>query len=94
MHILEDLWYGNIQPVARNFRQGTNYADAAKMLCRNESMLLDLLTEKENDLFEKYQDCQKEMTAISECEAFISGFRVGVRMMMDAMSDDGEFEEI
>ncbi len=93
--MLEKLWYGNIDPIARSFKRDSEFGEAAKMLCKNEEKLIDLLADKEKEIFEKYQDASKDMTRISECETFISGFRLGARIMLEALTEnDGCFTDI
>lgn len=87
MRILEELWYGNITPNAREFVRGTEFDEACQMLCKKEEKLNALLAEKEQEIFKKYQACQSEITQISECETFISGFRLGAKIMLEVLSE-------
>ena len=88
MRILEELWYGNITPNAREFVRGTVFDEACQMLCKNEEKLNALLAEKEQEIFRNYQACQSEITQISECETFISGFRLGARIILEVLSEN------
>lgn len=93
--ILEEFWYGNVTPSARCFVRGTKYDEACRMLCRNEERLMALLAEAEGEIFQRYQDCQREMNQISECETFIQGFQLGARFMLEVLTDDNRiFKEI
>lgn len=87
MRILEELWFGNITPNARNFASGSEYGELCKLLCRNEKELNAMLDEKANDVFQKYQDAESEMGQISECEAFISGFQLGAKIIIEVMAN-------
>ena len=35
--VLEELWYGNITPIDRNFKKDSEFTEAVKMLSKNET---------------------------------------------------------
>ena len=92
MKILEEFWYGNINPVERNAFKNDRYAELVKLSCGNRDKLTAMLSEKEKETFEKLMDNYSELSAVSECEVFVSGFRLGARMMIEVM-DSGELVE-
>ncbi len=47
MQILEEFWYGNINPAERPFRRQRKFDKAFKMLTNNEEKLLESLNEQE-----------------------------------------------
>lgn len=85
MTILEDLWYGNVRPTERSFERGSKMDTFMNLLCQNENDLMKGLTEKQKESFEKFKDCQSEITDYLETEAFKSGFTIAVKLMVEVM---------
>lgn len=48
------------------------------------------MNEPEMELFQKYQDKEKDINQLNECEIFVRGFRLGARIMLEVMSDDNK----
>lgn len=85
MTILEDLWYGNVRPTERSIVRGSKLDNLMKLLCQNEDDLMSGLTEKQKESFDKFKDCQSEITDHLEREAFASGFTIAVKLMVEVM---------
>ena len=93
--ILEELWRGNITPQSKTFHRGTAYDEAVKMLCKNEEDLKAALSEKEWETFEKFCDCQNEITHYTQEDIFVTAFRLGARIVMESFGEnDGIFGEM
>ena len=43
-----------------------------------------MLTEKQKETLEKFEDCRNEMHSVTERDAFAYGFRLGVRLMAES----------
>jgi len=82
----ENLWYGNIRPTERTTQRGSELDNLLKLLCQNEDDLMMGLTEKQKESFEKFKDCQSEITDVLETEAFISGFTIATKFMVEVMA--------
>ena len=85
---IEDLWSGEINPVERKFKTDSEFHNLLKLSIRNQERLLELLNDGEQELFEKYKDCQTEMAWIEHKEIFVTGFRLGARLMLESLTDD------
>ena len=85
MTILEDLWYGNVRPTERSIVRGSKMDTLMKLLCQNEDDLMGGFTEKQKESFEKFKDCQSEITDYLETEAFTQGFTIAVKLMVEVM---------
>lgn len=94
MTTLEDLYYGNISPHERYIKRGTRMDKLVKLICKNEEELNSTLTEKQKETFEKFKDCQNELSCITEREAFGSGFILATRIMVEVMQGLEEVEDI
>ena len=84
--ILEDLWYGNVRPTERSIIRGSKLDNLMNLLCQNEDDLMQGLTEKQKESFDKFKDCQSEITDALETEAFISGFTIATKFMVEVMA--------
>ena len=85
MTILEDLWYGNVRPTERSIVRGSKLDNLMRLICQNEDDLMQGLTEKQKESFDKFKDCQSEITDYLEIEAFTSGFTIAVKLMVEVM---------
>lgn len=86
MTTVEDLYYGNIGPHERYIKRGTRVDKLVKLICKNEEGLNSGLTEKQKEIFNKFTDCQKELSDITTRQAFTDGFSLAVQIMVEVMS--------
>ena len=84
MTVLEDLWYGNIDPHEAILTDSKRYKHLLSLMARNRDELNETLTEKQSETLEKYDATVNEMHSLSEVEAFSYGFRLGVKLMIEA----------
>ncbi len=91
--IIEELYYGNIVPTDRDVVKGSEYANLLHLLSRNSTELEETLTEAQKEVFEKYNDCYAEISDANEATAFALGFKIGLRLAVEAMSDAREITE-
>ena len=87
MKILEEFWYGNINPTDRNVVPNSKMDKLLKLIVKNEQHLTDLLSEKERAAFQEFRNVQDELSSVNECEAFTLGFRLGARFMLKVMEE-------
>ena len=85
-NILEELWYGNIAPWEHSTRNDREYKELAALLCRNRDRLTEGLTEAQKELLDQYDECQNELSAKTEKNAFTQGFCLGTRLLAAATS--------
>ena len=74
MRILEEFWYGNIEPTEYDTSSCKEYKKLLKLICRNEEKL-------------KYTDCVREHQTNTDCLIFQNGFKLGARMMLEVMEE-------
>lgn len=89
MTLLEDLWYGNIDPHEAILTDSKRYKHLLSLMARNRDELNETLTDKQSETLEKYDAAVNEMHSLSEVEAFSYGFRFGVRLMIEATNSKG-----
>lgn len=86
MDILEDLYYGNLFPHEKCAKLNYEVKELLKLLNRNEEKLTVTLTESQKETFEKYKDCNREISEICDREAFLNGFRLGARIIIESVN--------
>jgi len=89
--VLEELYHGNVNPVTKQYHRGTKYDDSLRMMCKNEDKLLSTLEGKVLETFEKYKDCKEEVEQYDNEDAFVSGFRLGARLVIEAFCEEDGF---
>ena len=90
MNIIEELWYGNISPCERDFKKGSKYSELLGYIVRHEEDLKKRLNDEEIEILEKFTECTNEMYGIAEREAFVSGFVLGARIIIEVMNSEIE----
>ena len=76
MSILEEFWYGNIEPTEYDTSSSKGYKELFPLISKNEEKLLATMTDAQKDLFSRYQDCVREFQAMAECLLFQNSFRL------------------
>ena len=84
MDIINELWYGNVSPFEQCTRGDKRLKELLKLVARNREDLDGTLTEKQKETLEKFEDCMNEMHSITERDAFSYGFRLGMRLAVEA----------
>lgn len=93
MTTLEDLYYGNIIPHEHSFKRGSAYSEVLGYIVRHQDDLLATLTEQQKEIFEKLEDCGSELHGMNELKAFISGFKLASRIMIEVMYEPSDKED-
>ena len=88
MRILEEYWYGNIEPMEYDTSSYKEYKKLLELICRNEEKLRATMTDEQKELFEKYTDCVREYQTIADCLLFQNSFKLGARMIVEIMRDN------
>ena len=86
MRILEEFWYGNIEPTEYD-TSSKGYKKLQELICRNEEKLRATMTDEQKELFSKYADCVREYQTITDYLLFQNGFKLGARMMIEVMEE-------
>ena len=87
MKLLEELWYGNIEPTEFDANAGKDYKEAIRLITRNEEKLQSTMTDEQKELFFRYTDCVREYQTMAECLLFQNSFRLGARIMLEVMAE-------
>lgn len=85
MDTIRELFYGNIHPYERDVSKDSEGDKLNKLIIRHDAALKATLNEQEVEILEKLKDTLTEQSSLCECEGFVSGFRLGVRLMAEAL---------
>ena len=77
MRILEEFWYGNIEPTEYDTSSSKEYKKLPEPICPKEEKLRATMTDEQKELFEKYTDCVREYQTITDCLIFQNSFKLG-----------------
>ena len=87
MRILEELWYGNVEPMEYGSFSNEEYKELLLLITKNEEKLQATFSNEQKELFSRYTDCVQEFQTISECLLFQNSFRLGARMILEIMEE-------
>lgn len=83
MSIIEDLWHGNIAPNERFFEKDSEYAAALHEVLQHSKDLQKRLNDEESEILEKLTESMNELCGIGERDAFVRGFALGARIIIE-----------
>ena len=85
MRLLEELWYGNIEPAEYNTNACSEYKEALRLIAKNEEKLRATMTDEQKEIFSRYIDAVQDYQTIAECLLFQSSFKLGARIVAEVM---------
>ena len=91
--IIEELYYGNISPTDRDIIRGGTYSHILNLVTRNDDELMQTLMQAQQETFEKFKDRVSELGDKNEMISFVLGFKLGMRLAVEAMISIGEITE-
>ena len=86
--ILENLYFGKITPNEQDITPGSALADAMDRAEESEEKLTARLEGEEKTLLLRLLNAENEISSTMALENFILGFRLGMRMDMEALDED------
>lgn len=89
MSILREMWWGEVVPVERKIQPWEEYCQKLREISQTEEKLMLEVTDKGRELWKQYDELMHKETAISEEDAFVVGFRMGARIMLDVLQGNG-----
>ena len=84
---LKDLWYGNISPNEERYIDETVQKKLTAQYFEYDEKLKTILSQEERDIVEKREDVLSQISSYHESEAFISGFRLGAKIMLEVLEE-------
>ena len=87
MRILEELWYGNIEPTEYGSLPSPEYKELRRLVDRNETDLRATMTDTQKELFNRYLESVLEYQTLSELMLFQNSFKLGARLAIEVMTE-------
>ena len=87
MKILEEFWYGRINPSQRTQPDDKSASELTEQIVEKEDELAALLSDEAKEILDQMRDKQLDLSTSNERKAFISGFRLGARIMLEVMAE-------
>ena len=85
MDTIRELFYGNIHPFERDVPKNSEGDRLNQLINRHTATLKSTPNDQGTQILEKLKDALSEQSSLCECEGFINGFRLGVRLMAEAI---------
>lgn len=85
--ILEALATDHLCMASFEYKGSAEYREARSVSCRMEKRLFEKLSEEDKKLLSDFNDAQAEENLCYANHLFIKGFRLGVLMMMEVVTD-------
>lgn len=92
-NMIEELYFGNIDPQARCYKNGDRITKVSDDINQLEEKLTERLNAEEKRMFFDFCNKYAELMGTSGLDSFIVGFRLGAKQIYDTFcSDDAPFE--
>ena len=83
--ILEELYYGNVCPQEDSVIPSAKTEQLKGFIAYHHANLSSTLTDKQKEIFEKFNDCVSELTDINDYETFEYAFKLGARIAIEVL---------
>lgn len=87
-NIIEELFYGNIDPQARGFKKDSYLQKQMTIMFHSEEILTERLKGDDKKTFLSFVNASDIVLGESEIDSFIVGFRLGARFIYDTFVDN------
>ena len=87
-NIIEELFYGNIDPQARGFKKDSYLQKQMTIMSNSEEILTERLKDDDKKTFLSFVNASGIVLGESELDSFIVGFRLGARFIYDTVADN------
>lgn len=87
MNILEEFWFGKINPCEQFAANDSEYRQALRRVDAEKARAVVDLSPQQQAGFEKVMDAQMALNMVAERKAFIMGFRLGMQILAASLSD-------
>ena len=86
MTTLEDFYFGNVSP--SEYNQGRDTKKKLSEMTNFFDEFRSIITsEQQNVMLEQIENCQLSLIALSEKDAYIEGFKLGVKIATEIYKD-------
>ena len=88
MRVIEEIFYGNINPNDKEFTNNKDLKLALDELVKAEKILEDIIDKKHSNILCYYLDAQIRVMEITARENFAYGFKLGTKLGLEIVSED------
>ena len=88
--IINELWHGNIVPQEDSRNNFPEMRELMEYMTRHHDDLIKTMTDEQQEIFEKFEDCWGEYASYAEEAIFEYAFRLGARLAIEIQSDTKE----
>ena len=85
MTTLENFYFGNINP--SEYKQSRDTKKKLSEMTKLDELRSICTTEQQKEKLEQIENCQLSLIALSEKDAYIEGFKLGVRITTEIYTD-------
>ena len=82
-NIIEDFYYGNIEPQEVNTELTAKLKKKLSNLVEKEEQLTARLNSEDKEMFQNYVSDYIEFSTMGNADSFVSGFRLGAKLTYD-----------
>lgn len=83
--ILEELYYGNINPDKQYFAKHSEFGQAMKVLTEREDELTSVLNDTEKEILQRFINAQLEVNSLTAKTKFLYGFKLGFQIAIEGL---------
>ena len=87
--IIRELWYGNVSPQEGNRTDTKEMKELLGYMARHRQALMNVMTDEQKEIVQKLDNCWSEYASLAEEELFTFAFRLGARLILDVVSEEG-----
>lgn len=88
MRMIEELFYGNIDINGRTISPDSRERILSKLSCKNDEKFRSVLPDELIEKFNEYSENENLLSSQFECEIFIYGFSLGMRLAFESFAED------
>lgn len=88
MKALEDIFFGNNIPFESPALDPNEYQRLSAEILKVELPLFKSMSKEQKELYNQYVDRCADLTDMEERDAFVRGFRLGVRLLLESLTDN------
>ncbi len=85
--VIKELWYGRICPQEAEGLKKPELKELQEYMSRHRENLEKTMTEEQKEIYERFMDCRNEYDELVDEEMFTYGFKLGIKLMTEAVEE-------
>ena len=85
--IIQELWHGNIIPQEGSRSNSAEMKELLGYMARHHEDLLNMMTDEQKVIFQKFDDCCGEYASLAEKSIFTYAFKLGMQMAIETLTE-------